>query len=160
MTRSMTVGIPKGRVPPLSLGISTLFTGEGVYVPSRRAALIPAQCVRAYSGNSSIGDTVNTGSPFVCLHLLPRFHAGSLCSSTCATVTRLRECPFHDVPGVGSSCRIHRLFRTHGRPPLTSTFGPSVLRPTMPSADFCLLPLYVAIQGASGFPVIALTSCS
>jgi hypothetical protein len=156
MTRSITVGMPNGRVPPLSFGISTLFTGEGVYVPSRSAALIPPQCLRAYSGNSSTEILSIPGAPLfalTCLYALCRLSL----SSTLSHCDKIEGISFHDVPGDSSSGRILRRFRTHVRPPLTSTFGPSVVRrPTMPSADFCLFPLHVAIQGASGLAMITL----
>src|SRR5450756_2323520 len=47
---------------------------------------------------------------------------------------------------------LHSLRRSGLRPAQSGT--------TMPSADLCLLPLYVAIQGASGLLMIALTPCS
>src|SRR4030065_823387 len=59
---------------------------------------------------------------------------------------------FHNAPhSIGSSGRIHRRMRAYRIASLISAFRPSSRIPgtTMPSADFCLLTQYVAMQGAA-----------
>ena len=56
-----------------------------------RPPLIPSQCFTAYSGNTSIDMLSTPGAPLFALTCFHAFCRLSL-SSTCATVTGLREC--------------------------------------------------------------------
>ena len=72
ITRSSTVGTPKGRCVPSGLGMNTLRTGAGRYVPSLIAARILGQCSRQNAGNAS---TVIPSMPGAPLFALTRFQA-------------------------------------------------------------------------------------
>ena len=72
-TRSRTVGIPSGRLPPSGFGISTRRTGAGRYVPARRSrgklAEHPLDAVLLHRGQ---GHPIHPGRTPVRSHPLPR----------------------------------------------------------------------------------------
>jgi len=63
---------------------------------------------------------------------------------------------FHDVPGINSSWRIHRRFRTHGT---SSHFFVRAFAPKdyYASADFCPITPMLPRRALSGFQMITLT---
>ena len=61
---------------------------------------------------------------------------------------RIEGTVFHVAPKIASSVRTHRRFRAHKSVVLISTFGPSSITTTMPSADFCVLTPHVSMKGA------------
>ena len=62
---SSTVGIPSGRLLPSGFGISTLRTGEGTYVPSKRFERIWGHNSRKVSGNCSTVTPSIPGAPLL-----------------------------------------------------------------------------------------------
>ncbi len=161
MSRSITVGMPNCRIPfPPGLGISTLRTGCGWYLPSSSSSLMRLQCSRRQALRTS---TVTPSTPAEPLFASTRRSALNMFSrSTTASINCIvfrREASFlavrldaqatgpcgfrpllpEDVPAV--SVRLSAspfLIEIQGSCHTlhVRAFSP-VDGPTMPSADFC-----------------------
>ena len=86
MNRSSTVGIPSYRIPPPGLGISTRFTGQGVYSPRINCLRISGHRRFRYSGNSFTVIPSIPGLPpfrFTFRSAVCRFSRSTIFSSNC-----------------------------------------------------------------------------
>ena len=69
----MTVGMPNRRILPLSLGISTLFTGFGRYEPSSKERIRASLLAKSQGGHLLTRHLVDTATAPVTLHCLVGF---------------------------------------------------------------------------------------
>ena len=100
ISRSRTVGMPSGRVPPFALGISTRLTGEGWYLPVKSACRIWVHRGLVCSGNCSMETPSTPGAPWLAF---TRFQASAMFS-----LDRIRSSRF----SFGSNDSITRLTGT------------------------------------------------
>lgn len=169
MNRSSTTGIPRERFPfPPGFGMSTLFTGWGMYVPVASCSLIRDQC--------SLSSTLRSSTVFPSIPGTPLF-ARSLCGMLLTGSRGAALSPKASLSPVGMSplplrtldapCPYPKRFRLFpsGSPPVSQ---PSCLRLSRPSR-LGSLPLFhvrafascteVTMPSADFWPVI-LPLCS
>lgn len=158
MNRSNTVGMPSLRTPPSGFGISTRFTGFGLYIPLRSCSRMVAQCCFRWSPSWL---TVIPATPGAPLFALTRHNASFRFSrSTISSIVRsapaglsgtlvvgndsdpslpaLRASPFGEKEKsrlLWMFCRMS-LLRLMSYLPLLS-FGPSI---TVPGSAYLLTP--------------------
>ena len=122
ISRSVTVGIPKSRIPPPVFGIFSRRTGLGRYLPFRNASRIPGQCVLSYAAVSAIVCPSTPALPRLALTRFPAFTMFALASACVSRSSR---------PEPSSPCRAGRA-SSRNASGLASP-RPPTLRPGRPS---------------------------
>lgn len=97
ITLSMTVGTPRFLTPPLSLGISTLLTGEGLYFLVRICSLMASIFSSRYPLSSLTVIPSIPGAPLfllTCLYAFMMFSSLSISSNNVLSVFNIRYLHF------------------------------------------------------------------
>src|SRR5512145_3331249 len=121
--RSLTVGMPSGRVLPSPLGMSTRLTACGRYVPARSAASSSDRYTSAFAANRSIDCPSTPAAPRLASTFTQA--ALSVAGANTLSINENHLPPLTPLPRADSMRSVHTEASTHDRlPPSVEVSAP------------------------------------